>query len=250
MEAIIMIYLLAIVGAEVVTTLFVPLWGILYHIAILTAVLVYSALVYRHYYQQLLLPLTLVPLSRIISLTVPLLPLADVPRIWLYPAIYGPLLVAAVVITSILRYSAFEIGLNSKRLTTQFIVGGTGFILGLVGYLILKPEPLITVFAWYEVVLAAAILLLYTGLAVELVFRGVIQHSTVDVIGGWGIIYVSLLFATLYIETLSLVHVIFAFVISLYFGWIAKKTGSILGVGLAHGILNIILYLFAPLLLG
>ena len=174
------------------------------------------------------------------------MPLANLPHIWLYPAIYAPLLVAAVVVVSILRYSAIDIGLNSEWLGMQLVVGATGILLGLIGYPFLRPEPLIVGFVWHEVWLPALILLLCTGFVEEFVFRGVIQHGAVEAFGGWGIVYVSLLFAVLYIGFLPVIWV--AFVISLYFGWIVKATKSILGVALAHGICNIALYLIVPFL--
>ena len=80
----------------------------------------------------------------------------------------------------------------------------------------------------------------------EFVFRGVIQYGAVEAFGGWGIVYVSLLFAVLYVGFLPVIWVAFAFIISLYFGWIVKATKSILGVALAHGICNIALYLIIP----
>ena len=237
------IYLLAIATAEAVAVFSVPPWGILCHIAVLTVIIVRSALVNRYFHERLMLPLALVPLLRIISLT---MPLVNLPHIWLYPAIYAPLLITAVVVVSILRYSAYDIGLNSKWLGIQLLVGATGILLGLAGYAILMPEPLIADFAWHEVWLPALILLLCTGFVNEFVFRGVIQHGALEAFGGWRIVYVSLLFATLYIEFLPMIWVAFAFVISLYFGWIVERTKSILGVALAHGICNIALYLIVP----
>ena len=238
------IYLLAIAIAEAVAVFSVPPWGILCHIAVLTVIIVRSALVNKYFHERLMLPLALVPLLRIISLT---MPLVNLPRIWLYPAIYAPLLIAAVVVVSILRYGANDIGLNSRRLGMQLLVGATGILLGLAGYVILRPEPIIVGFAWHEVWLPALILLLCTGFVEEFIFRGVIQHGAVEAFGAWGIVYVSLLFAALYIGFLPVGWWIsFAFVISLYFGWIVKATKSILGVALAHGICNIALYLIVP----
>ena len=62
----------------------------------------------------------------------------------------------------------------------------------------------------------------------------------------WGILYVSLLFAVLHIGFLSWIDVVFVFAVALFFGWVVKKTGSLSGVTLAHGITNILLYLVLP----
>lgn len=45
---------------------------------------------------------------------------------------------------------------------------------------------------------------------------------------------------------LSWIDVVFVFVVALFFGWVVKKTGSLFGVTLAHGITNIVLYLIIP----
>jgi len=239
------IYLLAIAIAEAVAVFSVPPWGILCHIAVLTVIIVRSALVNKYFHERLMLPLALVPLLRIVSLT---MPLVNLPHIWLYPAIYAPLLIAAVVVVRVVRYSAYAVGLKSKGLGIQLLVGATGILLGLAGYAILRPEPIIADFVWHEVWLPALILLLCIGFVNEFVFRGVIQYGALAAFGGWRIVYVSLLFATLYIGFLPVIWVAFAFVISLYFGWIVTETKSILGVALAHGICNIALYLIVPFL--
>ena len=73
-----------------------------------------------------------------------------------------------------------------------------------------------------------------------------LQRTAVEAFGGWGIIYVSLLFAVLHIGFLSLIDVVFVLGVALFFGWVVKKTGSLLGVTLSHGITNILLYLVIP----
>jgi membrane protease YdiL (CAAX protease family) len=70
----------------------------------------------------------------------------------------------------------------------------------------------------------------------------------VEAFGGWGIIYVSLLFAIVYIGFIPVKWVGFIFIISLYFSWVVKATKSILGVALAHSICNIAVYLAIPFL--
>ena len=95
------IYLLAITIAEIVTVGIQPIWGIACHISIFVAVLVHSAVLDKHFPGRLILALALVPLIRIISLS---LPLANIPQIWWYLIIYVPLLVAAIVVAQILGY--------------------------------------------------------------------------------------------------------------------------------------------------
>jgi len=237
------IYLLAVIVAEVITVLYMPLWGIACHAVILVALIVHSAVATRYPHRPLLLSLALVPLVRIISLC---MPLADIPQIWWYLIIYTPLLAAAIVVMSILNYRPGQVGLTFKRFPVQLVVALTGVVFGVAEYFILAPEAMVAEFTWQEVGLPALILLLGTGFVEEFIFRGVLQRSAVEAFGGWGVIYVSLLFATLHIGFLSWIDVVFVFVIALFFGWVVKKTGSLLGVTLSHGITNIVLYLVVP----
>ena len=73
-----------------------------------------------------------------------------------------------------------------------------------------------------------------------------LQRTAVEAFRWWGIVYVSLLFAVLHVGFLSWLDVIFVFAVALFFGWVVKKTGSLLGVTLSHGITNIMLFLIVP----
>ena len=237
------IYLVAVAIAEVVTVYVQPIWGIVAHIVILIVVIVHAAVDTRYPHRPLLLSLALVPLVRIISLS---MPLANIPQMWWYPIIYAPLLAAAVVVMRIVNYKAGQVGLTFSWLPVQLVVGLAGVGFGVVEYFILAPEAMVAELTWQETWLPAVIFLLCTGFVEEFIFRGVLQRSAVESFGGWGIVYVSLLFATLHMGFLSWIDVVFVFVIALFFGWVVKKTGSLLGVTLSHGITNIVLYLVIP----
>ncbi|MBI4187788.1 MAG: CPBP family intramembrane metalloprotease [Chloroflexi bacterium] len=240
-----LIYLLAITLGEVLTTTVTPLWGVAIHITILVALVLHSALVSSHPRQQFLLSLAQVPLVRIISLS---MPLASLPQMWWYPIIYAPLLVAAIVVVRLLGLRAKDIGLTLRLFGVQLIVALLGFAIGVAEYLILKPEPLIGKLDWRAVWLPALIFMLSTGVVEEFIFRGVLQRTAGEFLGRLGIVYVSFIFAILHMGFLSWIDVVFVFVVALFFAWVVKKTGSLLGVTLSHGIANSVLYLIAPFL--
>ncbi|MFC2025418.1 lysostaphin resistance A-like protein [Chloroflexota bacterium] len=243
------IYLIAITIAEVVTAIVQPIWGIECHILILVAVLLHSALglTGKPHLQQLVLSLALVPLIRIISLS---MPLTNIHQVWWYPIVYMPLLAAAVMVVRILGYKARDIGLNFRFFPIQLAVASTGLVFGVVEYLILTEEATATGLALRGMWLLAVFLLpLCTGFVEEFIFRGVLQHAAVKAFGWWGIVYVSLLFAILHMGFLSWIDVIFVFGVALFFGWVVKKTGSLFGVTLSHSITNLVLFLVAPLFL-
>ncbi|MBA7657677.1 hypothetical protein ES703_65617 [subsurface metagenome] len=236
-------YFLAITVAELITAIGEPVWGIFGHIIVLIAVILHSALTSRQPHQQLFLSLALVPLVRIISLS---MPLANIPQAWWYPIIYAPLLVAALIVVRILGLRAEDVGLSFRLLPVQLVVGLSGLMIGVAEYLILKPEPVVVELTWQGIWLSALIFLVCTGFVEEFIFRGVLQHTALEAFGWRGIVYVSLLFAVLHMGFLSWIDVVFVFVVALFFGWIVKKTGSLLGVTLAHGVTNTILYSVAP----
>ena len=255
------VYLVAITAAEVVTVFYMPLWGMVFHVAVLIAVLIQSSLTREQPRQRILLGLALVPLVRIISLS---MSLGNIPQIWWYPIIYAPLLVASFVVMRYSEYRATEIGLNFQHIPVQLLVALTGFGFGVAEYIILvklpawpvaallglstEPlaVPLVAEFTWQAVWWPALIFLACTGFVEELIFRGVLQRSAVVLWGWWGIIYVSLLFASLHLLHNSIIDLAFVFVIALFFAWVVKRTGSLLGVTLSHGITNIVLYLVVP----
>ena len=251
------IYLLGIVIAEItavalpsVNPAFASIGITLY--GILLVAMIIDAARMDHYYQgRLVLSLTLVPLIRIFSL---MLPLTQIPQMWWYPLIYLPLLTAAVVVAYILEYKPSDIGATLRGWPWQIPLAFLGLGLGYIEYSILSPQPLVNGLTWSDAWLPALLIFVSTGVVEELIFRGVLQKSTVDLFGTRGIIYVSIIFAVLHIgwttgpdaTSLAWLDLPFVFGVALLFGWIVKKTGSLLGVSLCHGVINIVFFIVAP----
>lgn len=94
----------------------------------------------------------------------------------------------------------------------------------------------------------AVILLVSTGLLEEVIFRGVLQNAAMRALGVPGLVDVSALFAVLHIGHLSVTDVLFVFLVGLVFAALVRRTGSLLGVTLAHGATSIGRFLVFPLL--
>jgi membrane protease YdiL (CAAX protease family) len=239
-------YLVAIAGAELVTALVNPLGGIAMHIVIMLALIVHASLITRDLRRELYLTLALAPMIRLLSLS---MPLGNFPQIYWYAIIAVPLSLAIYVVARRLGYTRWEIGINLNQWPFQILIALTGIPLGIVEYYILKPNPLVSSFAWQGLLLPALILIVGTGFIEELCFRGVIQHSAEAAIGRWGWIYVAVLFSIMHIGYLSILDLAFVFGVGLFFGIMVDKTKSILGVTLSHGIANVVLYLIVPFFL-
>ena len=238
-------YLAALTAAELLTTLIEPRAGLAMHGTVLMILLLHTALAWGHPSHRLLLSLAFAPLIRLLSLC---MPLAGFPLIYWYFIVSVPLFVATALALRTMGLPRGEIGLTLKALPLQILVALTGMSLGYAEYRILQPAPLAQNLAWKEIWLPALILMICTGFAEELIFRGMMQQAVTQALGeGWGILYVAALFAVLHLGYNSLPDVIFVFGVALFFGLARAVTGSIVGISCAHGMTNILLFLTMPL---
>ena len=236
-------YLALITLAELITTFASPRAGLVLHSALLIALLIHSALTAGDPYYRLLLALVLAPLTRILSLC---LPLVNFPQLYWYLIISLPLGVATVLAVRLLGFSRLQLALTLRRLPLQILVALTGVTFGLAEYLILRPDALIDDLTWRNLLVSGAILMICTGFAEEFIFRGIIQRASIQALGRFGLLYGAILFAVLHIGYASLLDIVFVFSVALLFGWIAEATWSLAGVTIAHGLTNIVLFLVMP----
>ena len=241
-------YFIAFTLAELVTALLQPVAGLICHGIILTALLIQSAFTHEVRCRNLIVALSLVPLVRIMSLS---MPLGILPQIYWYLLIYPPLLVASVVVMWLVGLKPRQVGLVAHGLPVQMAIGVvTGSAFGILEYYTLRPQPLIAELSLSHVWFPAFVLLATTGFVEEFIFRGVLQQTSEAALGKTGLIYVSAIFAVLHIGHLSAVNVVFVFSVALFFAALVKRTGSLIGVTLSHGFINIFLYLIAPFILA
>jgi membrane protease YdiL (CAAX protease family) len=234
---------MAVAGVELITALASTFWGVILYFVILFLLVRGAAAVGKHRSHRLFLVLGLVPLMRIISLSVPL---DEFSQIYWYLIISIPLLAGVFAVIRLLNLYPQEIGLNRGSFSVQGRIALTGIILGLIDYFILRPEPLALTFRFQDILVPAIILLLTTGLVEELMFRGVMQTVSEEELGSRAWIFIAVLFVVLQIGHLSALHFFFVLPVALFYGLMVKRTGSILGVSLSHGLLTIFLYLIFP----
>jgi len=142
-----------------------------------------------------------------------------------------------------------EIGLSPPRLRflpIDLVMISVAFPVGLIEYQILKPEPIVNLLEGEALISSSIIMILSTGFLEELAFRGIIQYHATNTMGIYGIFYVSFVFSILHIGNLSIFDILLAFFVGLAYSIVVMKTGSIYGVSLSHGIINIVLFILAP----
>ena len=242
-------YLVSLVLAGVLTTFVSPLVGGILYGLILVALLVQSSIGTKNRFNRFLVVLSLVPLSQLLSLTTQ--PANLNPVYWYL--LVGTLLGIVVLIT--FRLTGFDaqiIGLRVSRdeLPLQLLIGLSGLVIGFIAYLLLRPGMDFTSFTWFHYLLFALLLLVFTGLIGEIVFRGLLQASSIQILGRLGILYVALVFTLQYLGFRSLPGLLFIFLFGLASGWLVARTRSLVGVSLAHGLANISLFLAFPLLMS
>ncbi|MFL5802704.1 MAG: type II CAAX prenyl endopeptidase Rce1 family protein [Roseiflexaceae bacterium] len=237
--------LLLIIAAEIVTAVVSAQLGLALHALVIVVLAAYRALARGKEEQTFALTLLMAPLTRMLSLG---LPLDRFPQIAWYAIASAPLLAAAAIITHKLGLSRRDLGLHAGDLGLQLMISAGGLGLGASAYLILKPAPLVASWSWADLWLPALILLVCTGLAEEMIFRGVLQVAALPVLGPLALLYIALLFAALQIGFLSPAHVCFTCGVGLMFACVRQWSGSIIGISLGHGLTNIMLLIVMPYL--
>lgn len=236
-------YFAAVAVAELMTVLVEPRLGLVVHGVLLVILLVHAALIWELPAHRLLLSLSFAPLIRLLSLS---LPLARFPLVYWYFITSVPLFVAVTLAMRVMGLRFQTVGLNRRSLLLQLLVSSSGLAFGYLEYQILRPLPLAKTFTWRQLWLPAIILMVSTGLMEELIFRGLLQRATGQLLGRFSVPYVSALFAVLHLGYRSVLDVMLVFLVALFFGYVAEKTQSIVGVSLAHGFTNITLFLVMP----
>jgi membrane protease YdiL (CAAX protease family) len=235
-------YLMVVPLGEVATFYVDATTGILVSLAILLGLLAKSAISRDERWSGLWLALGLVPITRIASLAIHPAGLSDIYR---YVLVSIPILAGAIAVLKTLGYGWREAGIRTSEPVVQGLMILVGSGLGLLDFFILRPGGLNSSLSFQSTLVPAIVMMVSTGFVEELVFRGVIQRAA-GAISSRGWVYVAVVYAALQIGRGSLLHVGMALAMSLYFGWIVRRTGSIVGVSLAHGMFNVALYLIAP----
>jgi membrane protease YdiL (CAAX protease family) len=237
--------LLLLTGAELLIALGHPVPGITLHVLLLTGLTVHGALGAPGPERDLLLALTLVPLLRLLSLS---LPLASLPRLAWIPVVALPLAVSTWFVVRLLGVSRRQLGLTGRGLGLQLMLAAGAPALAVLHFRVLEPEPLLGATSWGPFALAAVTLILCTGFAEELIFRGLLQSLAERALGGLSFAFVALLFAALHAGSRSTAHVGLVLLTAYIFGYVVRWSGSILGVSLVHGLINVSVYLVLPIL--
>lgn len=242
-------YLVSTGLAEIATARVDPRLGFGLYALILLALLAQAALDREEATRRFFLSLTLIPVLRLVGLS---LPLPELPPVIQVLVTAVPVSVAAVLVIRYLAVQPAQIGLapgeSRLGLVGYGLVALTGVPLGLALYWSLGRSPFLETGLIASAGLPVALLVFYLGFLGELIFRGILLRTARRLLGdAWGLLYVSLLAGWLYVGYGGWQPVLLAFVYSLFFGWVVIRTRTLYAVSLAHGIANAVLVMLAPL---
>jgi hypothetical protein len=238
-------YMIYLIVAEILTTFANPVIGLAFHAAMVFMVLFHATWLGERQPARLLLCIMLMPLIRLMSVSVPL---ANFPPVTWYLVVSIPLFLAAFTVMRLLGLKWGQVGFNLRAFPFQIMVAVTGILLGVVEYMILRPLPILYNPTLWQIVEPAIYLLIGTGLMEELVFRGVLQQVAEEHFGtNPSILFSAAVFAIMHIGWQSALDLLMVFIAGVYWGWIFARTRSIFGITISHGITNIMLFLILPL---
>ena len=238
------LYLIGLIIAEISVTYFNKEVGFVLETIILFALLINSSYSISYNYSVMLRSMMILPMIRIIGLSIPLMQIQ--PLYW-FPIIAIPLFGATYTIMRSQGLTKERVGLIWGNKKVQLLIALTGIILGTIEYVILQPKPLIATLNPLTLITASIILIISTGLAEELIFRGIIQKNAENVFGTvMGLLYTAILFTALHIGWNSIYDLLFVFSVALFYGYSFQKTKSIVGITLSHGLSNTFLFLIVP----
>ncbi len=231
--------------SEIISDVLAPLLGIWLH-ALLAGILLWRGTrltdrMWRYFYWIL----AILPLVRIISFAISA---HSLPGVWYYVMAETPLMVAGFVGQRVTGVPWRQLGVRWPRLAlvgTVTVVSAPA--LGWVESRIIHPAALIPSLTWAHALLPSILLVIFTGVSEEILFRGLVQYYATRVLGRWtGVIFVALSWSLLHIGWQSGVDVVFVFFVGVLWGWVREKTQSLGPTAAAHGLANIVLFLIVP----
>jgi len=240
---ILLAYVVLLVVGEAVLVWVGPIPSVVVHSVLLLVLLNHYAFSGRDKHQGALLALCLVPLLRILSLTMsfPKVP----PSAWIVFA-EAPLIVGMIAVIRITGLSLNVLRMRRDGLLLQVLIALAGIPLSFLGLVVMHPAvPIVADRGWQSLSSAVAVLAL-SALVEECLFRFVLPHTLSSTFGAYSVLPCTLLFASTYLGSLSPAYVLFAGFTGLLFGLCVHRTRSLWGVIAAHGLIGASFVLFAP----
>lgn len=192
--------------------------------------------------------LALVPLYILFTSS---LPWFFIEQLYLLPAVYS-------IVLALVFFHIHDKNIGLKTLGLNLEGSGKWIILcsliaiptGTIEYYVLKPEPAFPFFEVKNLLRDFLYMLLFVGLAEELLFRGLIQTDLQRVFGTrLGLLLTSYLFGIMHMTWRSTLELLFTFFAALLIGHIYNRSRNLMGPIFLHGVNNTVLVGILPYML-
>jgi len=189
---------------------------------------------YTHLFQII----TLIPLYRIITLSIPI-ELITYEGYLISTTI--AILAGSLVLVHHLKISLADIGLILKDPKLQILCIAAGCVIGYLEWIITNPQQL-------ESLIPGILILTLCAFTDELIFRGLIQQSIEKAQGSSfiAILLTSILYTTFFISVPFSLELLLIFLVSIFYGYVVSKSKSIIGVSISHALVNIFCLIAIP----
>jgi membrane protease YdiL (CAAX protease family) len=242
-EVIAVVYALALLVVELLTAFVDPILGLAGHALLIFALYLGASLLWEKPLYRLLIALVLPSVVRVLSFALLLVPLE---RPLALALIGVPLFATAYAGYQALGFARPMVGLTGRDWPLQVLIALSGPGVGALFYALLRPEPL-ALSADSTPLIGAAAVLIVSGLIEEFIFRGLLQRAAVNVLRWPGQVFAAAVYALMHLA-LGPLAMLLALLTGLMYGWLARRSRSVLGVGLSRGIANGCALLLFPLL--
>jgi len=181
-----------------------------------------------HGLADMLSAVMIVPLIRVFDFS---LPLVFFRQAYWSMIVSLPLLVAVACLARAVGLGMRDVGLVWDGVLLQFAVGLTGIVFGFGEYALIHPQPMISEFSLGAVIVPAIVLVVFTGLTEELLFRGVIQTLAVRSYGALqGMAFSSAIFTVLHVGFNSVPHLFSYLQCPCFLGRFIRGPGALQGL--------------------
>jgi uncharacterized protein len=234
----------AIIEAEIALALVPPLLGVILHSVVILTILNVYLLIPLLPHRKILLALLILPILRIVSLSVPI---AQLPQLYWYAADGIPVMISVLILTRMIHPPASYFVVNLVKVWRQIAFGMLGIPLAYLAFRIAPQKPLVPTGNLVEILIGIVSLVVFSGFIEEYIFRYLIQFNLEDIFGEVGLWIGGALFTGLYLGAQTLPLTAFWGLVGMGFSYWVKYTESIWGVVIAHSLLLITALIFFPL---
>ena len=228
--------------AEVATAI-QPWPGALLHVALLIWLAARAATAVSQAEGRLLAALMILPLLRLVTLTLPAERIAEP----LWPGLAAIITASAIAVAvRRLGIAPSEIGLTSRGFWLQLPLSGIGLGLGAISFLLI-PETATTAASEPGPLITATGVAAIAALTESILLRGLVLMLALPILGAFPSLLLSAAVATsLQLGYGSVTNLALTSLTSVLYGYLAVRGGSIVGVSLAHVLASVSFFVLLP----